>query len=334
MRAVLARWVDPFVVTLFVVLVLGLLVPVPPAAQRVVDVVADLAVTVLFLVYGMRLSTREVWAGLRNVRLQGAVLASTYVVFPLLGLLVAWAVVPLLGAGLATGVLFLSLLPSTVQSSVAFTSVARGNVAGAVCGATVSNVVGMLVTPLLVLWLLSDGAGVVPEPPAGDVAGDVAGGLGGLRTVLLQLLVPFVVGQLLQPWVGGWIRSRRWLTLGVDRGTILVVVFGAVAAASSAGVWASVSGWAVVALVGVSAVLLAAMLATTWWGGAALRLPLEDRVALLMCGSKKSLATGLPMASVLLPVAVAGVVAVPVIVFHQLQLMVCAVLARRLALRA
>lgn len=330
----LARWVDPFVVTLFAVLVLGLLVPVPPGAQRVVDVVADLAVTVLFLVYGMRLPTREVWAGLRNVRLQGAILASTYVVFPLLGLLVAWAVVLLLGAGLATGVLFLSLLPSTVQSSVAFTSVARGNVAGAVCGATVSNVVGMLVTPLLVLWLLSDGAGVVPEPPAGDVAGDVAGGLGGLRTVLLQLLVPFVVGQLLQPWVGGWIRSRRWLTLGVDRGTILVVVFGAVAAASSAGVWASVSGWAVVALVGVSAVLLAAMLATTWWGGAALRLPLEDRVALLMCGSKKSLATGLPMASVLLPVAVAGVVAVPVIVFHQLQLMVCAVLARRLALRA
>ncbi|MFC8923554.1 bile acid:sodium symporter family protein [Cellulosimicrobium sp. NPDC057127] len=329
MRAVLARWVDPFVVTLFAVLVLGLLAPVPAGAQRVVEVVADLAVTVLFLVYGMRLSTREVWAGLRNVRLQGAILASTYVVFPLLGFLVAWAVAPLVGAGLAAGVLFLSVLPSTVQSSVAFTSVARGNVAGAICGATVSNVLGMLVTPLLVLWLLSDAAGAAP----GD-AGEVVGGLGGLRTVLLQLLVPFVVGQLLQPWVGGWVRARRWLTLGVDRGTILVVVFGAVAAASSAGVWASVSGWAVVAVLGVSAVMLAVMLAATWWGGAALRLPHEDRVALLMCGSKKSLATGLPMASVLLPVAVAGVVAVPVIVFHQLQLMVCAVLARRLALRA
>lgn len=328
----LARWVDPFVVTLFAVLVLGLVVPVPPGAQRVVDVVADLAVTVLFLVYGMRLSTREVWDGLRNARLQGAILASTYVVFPLLGLLVAWAVAPLVGAGLAAGVLFLSLLPSTVQSSVAFTSVARGNVAGAICGATVSNVLGMLVTPLLVLWLLSDGTGVGQAAAPGDDSGAV-GGLGGLRTVLLQLLVPFVVGQLLQPWVGGWVRARRRLTLGVDRGTILVVVFGAVAAASSAGVWVSVSGWAVAALLGVSALLLAAMLAVTWWGGAALRLPHEDRVALLMCGSKKSLATGLPMASVLLPVAVAGVVAVPVIVFHQLQLMVCAVLARRLALR-
>ncbi|MGN6241911.1 MAG: bile acid:sodium symporter family protein [Cellulosimicrobium cellulans] len=326
MRAVLSRWVDPFVVTLLVVLVLGLVVPVGPAAQRVVDAVADVAVTLLFLVYGMRLSTREVWAGLRNWRLQGGILAATYVVFPVLGLVTAWAIEPLVGAPLAAGVLYLSLLPSTVQSSVAFTSVARGNVAGAICGATVSNVAGMVVTPLLVLWLMSG--------PGGAAGGDgPTGGLGGLRTVLLQLLLPFVVGQLLQPWVGEWVRARRWLTLGVDRGTILVVVFGAVAAASSAGVWSSVSGWSIVALLVVSALVLAAMLALTWWGGAALRLSTEDRIALLMCGSKKSLATGLPMASVLFPVAVAGVVAVPVIVFHQLQLVVCAVLARRLALR-
>ncbi|MFB8227872.1 bile acid:sodium symporter family protein [Cellulosimicrobium sp. NPDC055967] len=327
MRAVLSRWVDPFVVTLLVVLVLGLVVPVGPGAQRVVDAVADVAVTVLFLVYGMRLSTREVWAGLRNWRLQGGILAATYVVFPVLGLVTAWVVEPLVGAPLAAGVLYLSLLPSTVQSSVAFTSVARGNVAGAICGATVSNVAGMIVTPLLVLWLMSG-----PGGAAGGADGPT-GGLGGLRTVLLQLLLPFVVGQLLQPWVGDWVRARRWLTLGVDRGTILVVVFGAVAAASSAGVWSSVSGWSIVALLVVSALVLAAMLALTWWGGAALRLSTEDRIALLMCGSKKSLATGLPMASVLFPVAVAGVVAVPVIVFHQLQLVVCAVLARRLALR-
>jgi sodium/bile acid cotransporter 7 len=325
-RAVLSRWVDPFVVTLLVVLVLGLVVPVGPGAQRVVDTVADVAVMVLFLVYGMRLSTREVWAGLRNWRLQGGILAATYVVFPVLGLVTAWAIEPLVGAPLAAGVLYLSLLPSTVQSSVAFTSVARGNVAGAICGATVSNVAGMVVTPLLVLWLMSGPGG------AGGADGPT-GGLGGLRTVLLQLLLPFVVGQLLQPWVGDWVRARRWLTLGVDRGTILVVVFGAVAAASSAGVWSSVSGWSIVALLVVSALVLAAMLALTWWGGAALRLSTEDRIALLMCGSKKSLATGLPMASVLFPVAVAGVVAVPVIVFHQLQLVVCAVLARRLALR-
>ncbi|WP_265520830.1 bile acid:sodium symporter family protein [Oerskovia flava] len=323
MRQVLKTWVDPFVVLLVAVMVLGLVVPVGADVQRVVDAVADVAVAVLFLVYGMRLPTTEVVAGLRNVRLQGSILASTYVVFPLVGLLVAWAVTPLIGEPLAAGVLFLALLPSTVQSSVAFTSVARGNIAGAICGATVSNVVGMVVTPLLVLWLF-----------AGTGAADGAvGGFDGLRGVLVHLLVPFVVGQLLQPFVGRWIRARRWLTLGVDRGTILVVVFGAVAAATTAGVWARTSGWTILALVGVSGVLLAVMLAVTWWGGAALRLDVPDRIALLMCGSKKSLATGLPMAAVLFPVAVAGTVAVPVIIFHQLQLVVCAVLARRLALR-
>lgn len=315
---------DPFVVALVGVLVLGMVVPIGPDVQRVADVVADVAVTVLFGVYGMRLSTGEVWAGLRNWRLQGGILAATYVVFPVLGLVVAWAVTPLVGAPLAAGMLYLALLPSTVQSSVAFTSVARGNVAGAICGATVSNVLGMVLTPLLVLWLMSGADGV---------AAGASGGFGGLRTVLLQLLAPFVVGQLLQPWVGERVRARRRLTQAVDRGTILVVVFSAVAAASAAGVWADISAWAVVALLAVSALLLGVMLAVTWWGGAALRLPVEDRVALLMCGSKKSLATGLPMASVLFPVAAAGVIAVPVILFHQLQLVVCAVLARRLAQR-
>ncbi|HWV78382.1 MAG TPA: bile acid:sodium symporter family protein [Isoptericola sp.] len=325
MRRVLSRWVDPFVVTLVVVMVLALVVPVGPGAQRVVDVAADVAVTILFLVYGARLSTREVWAGLRNWRLQGGILVATYVLFPVLGLVVAWAITPLVGAPLAAGMLYLSLLPSTVQSSVAFTSVARGNVAGAICGATVSNVLGMVLTPLLVLWLMTDAEG-----SGGGAAGH---GLDGLQTVLLQLLLPFVVGQLLQPWVGDRVRARRWLTLSVDRGTILIVVFSAVAAASSAGVWAGTSGWSIVALLVVSGVVLAIMLGLTWWGGAALKLPVEDRIALLMCGSKKSLATGLPMASVLFPVAAAGVIAVPVIIFHQLQLVVCAVLARRLALR-
>ncbi|UNX56176.1 bile acid:sodium symporter [Georgenia sp. TF02-10] len=317
MRRVL-RWVDPFVVALVATLAFGLAVPLPAPAQRVVAVAADVAVPVLFLVYGMRLSTREVLAGLRNVRLQGAILAATYLLFPALGLALHALAGPLVGPALADGLLYLSLLPSTVQSSVAFTSLARGNVAGAVCAATVSNVLGMVLTPVLVLLLMGRSGSV---------------GLGGLRDVLLQLLVPFAVGQLLQPWAGGWVRARRWLTLGVDRGTILVVVLAAVTAATASGVWDAVSWPMVAALLGLSAVLLAGMLAATWWGGRALGLDLPDRVALLMCGSKKSLATGLPMAAVLFSTAAAATVAVPVILFHQLQLIVCAALARHLARR-
>ncbi|MHB1064045.1 MAG: bile acid:sodium symporter family protein [Georgenia sp.] len=312
------RAFDPFVLALVLTLGVGLVVPTTSQVREVLGVAGDVAVTLLFLLYGMRLSTREVLAGLRNVRLQGSILAATFVLFPLLGLALHTVTGSLIGSALATGLLYVALLPSTVQSSVAFTSIARGNVAGAVCAATVSNVLGMVLTPLLVL-LLMDRSG--------------ASGLGGLRDVLLQLLVPFLLGQLLQPTVGAWVRARRRLTMIGDRGTILLVVLGATASATAAGVWDSVGWQMLVALLALCGLLLGLMLAATWWGGRALGLDLPDRIALLMCGSKKSLATGLPMAAVLFPVATAATVAVPVILFHQLQLVVCAVLARRLARR-
>lgn len=316
MRA-LRAWIDPFIVAILVALAVGILVPVPAGVRQAVEVAGDVAVVLLFLVYGMRLATREVIDGVRNVRLQLAILAATYVLFPALGLALHTLTPPLIGEEFATGLLYLSLLPSTVQSSVTFVSIARGNIAGAITAATISNVLGMIITPLLVLGVLG-----------------AAGETGGGGKILLQLLVPFVVGQLLQPWLGGWVRARRWLTVSVDRGTIVLVVLGAAMTATADGVWEEVGWLEVLSLIGLSAVLLGVMLALTWWGGRLIGLDVGDRIALLMCGSKKSLATGLPMAKVLFPAATAATVAVPVIVFHQFQLIVAAVLARRLARRA
>lgn len=309
-------WLDPFVVLILLALVLGLLLPLPAAAIDGVERVGDVAIFLLFLAYGLRLSTREVLGGLKNWRLQGGIFASTYVLFPVLGLLIAAVAEPLLGAALAAGMLYLTLLPSTVQSSVAFVSVARGNVAGAICAATISNVAGMVVTPLLVLWLMGASG---------------TQGMGGIQAVLLQLLLPFVVGQLLQPFLGDWVRAHSVITKVLDRGTVVLLVFGAVLSATADGVWQQVSPLMLVALLVLSGVLLAVMLVVTWYGGRGLGLDHGDRIALLMCGSKKSLATGLPMALVLFTPAVAATIAVPVIVFHQLQLVVCAALARRLA---
>lgn len=307
---------DPLVAMIVAVFVLGLLAPASGGFATVLDHVTTAAVVLLFFLYGARMATREVWDGLRNWRLQGGMLASTYLLFPVLGLAVQAVPDTLLPADLKTGLLYLSLLPSTIQSSVVFTSIARGNVAGAICGATVSNVLGIVLTPLLVGLLMSRAGG-----PVGGSAG----------ATLLQLLLPFVLGQLVQPWIGDWVRSHKPVTLLTDRGTILLVAYGSVSEAQRSGVWTGLTVGVLVVLVLLCAVLLAAMLAATWTGGRLLGLGRADRIALLMCGSKKSLATGLPMASVLFgPVAAAGV-ALPVIVFHQLQLATCAVLARRLA---
>ncbi|WP_019135796.1 bile acid:sodium symporter family protein [Cellulomonas massiliensis] len=314
------RWLDPLTAMIVAALVLGLLLPVTGAAAAAVDAVRDGAIVLLFLLYGARMPTRDVLRGLRRWRLQGSMLAATFLVFPLLGLATQLLPDAVLAPDLQRGLLYLSLLPSTVQSSVVFTSVARGNVAGAITGATISNVVGVVVTPLLVTVLMSASAG---GPQAGGITG-----------VLLQVLLPFVVGQCVQPWAGGWLRAHASLTRVTDRATIVLVVYAAVSEATATGAWSHVTLGALLVLLAVCGVLLAAMLALTWRGGAWLGLDRADRIALLMCGSKKSAATGLPMTVVLFTPAVAASVALPVIVFHQLQLTVCALIARRLAASA
>ncbi|MGN8244891.1 bile acid:sodium symporter family protein [Cellulomonas soli] len=316
MRGAVVRWVDPLVLLIVGALLLGLLLPVHGAAADVLDQVRTGAVVLLFFLYGARLHTTEVRAGLRNWRLQGSMLVATYVVFPLLGLAVQLLPDAVLSPDLRTGMLFLSVLPSTVQSSVVFTSIARGNVAGAITGATVSNVLGIVLTPLMVGLLLGR---------AGVSAG------GSLGATLLQLLAPFAAGQVAERWIGGWVRAHPHLLRFSDRATLLLVAYTSVSQAQVSGAWSHVTWGVLAALAGVCAVLLALMLALTWRAGAALALPYPDRVALLMCGSKKSLATGLPMASVLFSPVVAASVALPVVVFHQLQLATCAVVARRLA---
>lgn len=310
-------YLDPFTLTLVSILVIGIMVPIPSSAISVLSWLGTVAVMVLFLVYGMRLPTREVWEGLRNFRLQGAVVLATFVLFPALGALTHPLLTPLLGAAFATGTLYLTLLPSTVQSSVSFTSIAGGNIAGAVCAATISNIAGMFVTPMLVMLLMGASTGV---------------GWNSVVKVVFQLLFPFLVGQFLQPYWGAWVRSSQWLTKGVDRGTIIIVVAAGVSGATARGLWNEVTWLDALELVLASAGILAVMLTITWFGGKALRLDRADRIALLMCGSKKSLATGLPMAAIIFPGHIVAAVTVPVIVFHQLQLMVAAILSRHLAL--
>jgi sodium/bile acid cotransporter 7 len=312
----LRAWVDPLVALILSALLLGLLLPARGTAAEVLAVAKTAAIVLLFFLYGARMATEEIWAGLRNWRLQGSMLAATYVAFPVLGLLVQLVPDAVVSPELKTGLLYLSLLPSTVQASVVFTSVARGNVAGAVTGATISNLVGIVLTPVLVGLLLVR-----------------TGGIGNPAGILLQLLLPFAVGQLVHRWIGPWVRAHARLTRVTDRGAIVLVAYASVSTATVSGAWAHVTWGAVVALVAVCAVMLSTMLALTWTGGGRLGLARGDRVALLMCGSKKSLATGLPMAAVLFAPALAASVALPVIVFHQLQLATCAVIARRLAAR-
>jgi len=311
----LARLLDPYIALLLCTVLIAVLLPARGGVAHGFDRATGFAVGLIFFLYGARLSTREAVDGLRHWRLHLAVVACTFAVFPVLGL-ASRALVPyVLTPPLQSGLLFLCLVPSTIQSSIAFTSIARGNVPAAICAGTYSSLLGVFATPLLVAWL---------------IGGDAALSADGLLGIGGQLLAPFLAGQLLRRWIGGFLARHKRVLGYVDRGSVLLVVYTAFSEGVEQGIWGQVTPGRLLALLGVEVLLLAAMLTLTWYGGRRLGFVRADRIAITFAGSKKSLAAGLPMASVLFG-ARAGLAVLPLMLFHQMQLIVCAYLARRLA---
>jgi sodium/bile acid cotransporter 7 len=300
------------------VVTLAALFPATGTYADVLDVATKVAIALLFLLYGARLSPTEALHGLKHWRLHLLVLAATFVVFPILGLAAGALVPSVLTPGLYTGVLFLCLVPSTVQSSIAFTSIAHGNVAAAIVSASLSNILGVALTPLLVVLLMhTSGA-----PRIGGSA---------ILDIVLQLLLPFVAGQLLRPWLGKWVHRHPVVTKAFDRGSILLVVYTAFSMSMAEHVWSTVSPWRVVAVAAVCTALLAIMVGVTVGLSRLGRLNRADTAVVLFCGSKKSLASGLPMALVFFGTGAVGLIMLPLILFHQIQLFVCAIIASRMS---
>lgn len=305
---------DPFISSILAAMLAGSLLPVTGTAAVWFDRCVVVAIFWLFFLYGIRIAPAETKKAVLHWRLHALVLACTFVAFPLVGWGLSQLPEAALSQELATGVLFLTLLPSTVQSSVTFTSIARGNVPAALSAASLSNVLGVLLTPLLAALFLG---GVLTFSPA--LLGQVA----------VQLLVPFVLGQVARPWLAPRLKRHPRSVTVSDKGAIVLAVYAAASHARNSGVWSQVSATDLVVLVLVLLGLLALALCATWLLGRAVGLSRGDRVVLVMCGSKKSLASGVPMAMVLLPASALGGVVLPIVLFHQFQLIACSVIARR-----
>ncbi|MEJ0023363.1 MAG: bile acid:sodium symporter family protein [Alphaproteobacteria bacterium] len=316
-RRVLGLVPDPFLFGLVFAAAIGTVLPCSGVWATFFRWLMVLAIGVMFFMQGVRLSRAAVIAGMTHWRVHLAILACTFVLYPVLGLALRAVARPVLPDQLWIGVVFLCLLPSTVQSSIAYVSIARGNVAAAVCAATASNLLGIFITPVLAsLVLATSGAG-----PSFDDVGKIAA----------NILAPFVVGQILQPHLAAWAgRNKALLTIS-DRGAILLAVYIAFSAAALEGVWNAIPPLSMLYLLGLEAVMLAFVLAITFYGARAAGFSIEDQIAIVFCGSKKSLASGAPMASVLFPAATLSVVMIPLVLFHQMQLVAAAFIAKRLA---
>ncbi|WBT08768.1 bile acid:sodium symporter [Corynebacterium sp. SCR221107] len=308
---------DPLIVLIILAVIFAIIFPASGTFADWFSIAVKIAIALLFFLYGARLSTHEALEGLKNWKLHLTILTFTFVVFPIIGLALR-PLAGLIGQELYLGILYLTLVPSTVQSSVAFTSIAKGNVAGAIVSASASNLAGVFLTPLLVMLLMS-----------GSVTGD--GGVhidtGVFIDIAVQLLLPFILGQLTRRWVAGF--AARKATKIVDRGSIAMVVYSAFSAGMVEGIWSTVGVWQIVFLIVFSAALVSFMLWLSRAVSSKLGFSRPDVIAIEFCGSKKSLASGLPMAAVIFGGANLGLLILPLMIFHQVQLMICSWLAAR-----
>ncbi len=318
-RAWQARLVRPdgFVLALIGVVIASTVLPCDGRGARIFGIAGTIAIASLFFLQGARLSRDAVVNGLIHWRLHLVTACTTFVIIPCIGLamkqLLPMALPPLPWMG----VLFACALPSTVQSSIALTSIAKGNVPGAICSATMSNLAGICITPLLF--------GLMSRLHGGAVDAQ------GIWHIVLQLLVPFAAGHLLRPWIGTWAARNRAILSVTDRGSILLVVYTAFSAAVVHGIWHQLPLKTLVILGLVMSVLLASGLLITIMVSRALALCRDDEVAVVFCGSQKSLVTGVPMANALFSAASVGPLLLPIMIYYPLQLVVCAWLARRYA---
>lgn len=309
---------DRFTIILIVVVIAASVVPAHGQGAVFFEWLTTAAIALLFFLHGAKLSREAIIAGATHWRLHGVVFIWTFVIFPILGWVLRPVLLPLLGEPLYIGVVYLCVLPGTVQSAIAFTSVARGNVPAAVCAASASSIVGIVITPLLLQLMLG----------ADTQALGSSSLLNAILKISVQILLPFIVGHLMRPWIGRWMDGHRKLVVGVDQSSILLVVYTAFSESVISGLWQAVPPDALVKLLVVCCLLLALVLVLNIWSTRRLGFGREDEITIVFCGSKKSMATGVPMAQVLFSSAAIGPVLLPLMIFHQIQLMVCAVLAQ------
>jgi sodium/bile acid cotransporter 7 len=317
-RSILRQRLDWFLIGMILAVGLAWAFPEPGADGGWMhpELLTKAGVSLVFFLHGLALPFAALKAGTRRWPLHLAIQGCTFLLFPLLGIAMLAACGGLIPPGLRVGLFYLCALPSTVSSSVALTAAAGGNVPAAVFNATLSALLGVVLTPLWLTAYLGAGGGL----PVGEVILDL----------VTWLVLPLAAGQLARPWLGGWAAGHKPLIHAVDRGTILLLVYTSFCESMQRGVWTS-HGWGVVAstLVG-TAVLLGIALAASSAMCRALRFGAEDRIAAVFCGSKKTLASGVPMASLIFGSNPdLGLILLPIMIYHPLQLVVCGVLAGR-----
>ncbi len=307
---------DNFILFLLTMVIIASIFPAHGIGIKFFNVLTTVAVALLFFLHGARLSRESIMAGALHWRLHLTIFSVTFLLFPILGLALKPVLQRIVAPEFYIGLLYVCCLPATVQSAIALTSIAKGNVPAAICSASTSSLLGIFVTPILVGL-------IIPHTGTMQISFDAA------VKIMLQLLLPFVLGQIMRTWICTWVIKHKKMLKMMDQLSILLVVYTAFSDAIIGGLWQNTTISAIFGLIAGCSILLAIILSVTTFLGKCLKFDTPDRIVLLFCGSKKSLASGVPMAQVLFASSAVGTLVLPLMIFHQIQLMVCTVLASR-----
>lgn len=311
---------DPFLILMIAAVIVATIFPATGRWADNVDLLGTIGVALLFFGHGAALSHRAILTGLKQWQLHAFIFATTFLVFPLIVqplLLLPQGIFP---PDLLLGFIYVGVLPSAISSSIAYTAMAKGNVPAAVCNSAGSNVFGLLLTPLLMtIFMRSSGSIDLGQA---------------LHDVVLELLLPFGLGQLSHRWLGPLLASRKHWLENYDQSVIVLIIYSAFSKSVTAGLWQVLPAAGLCLAVVLCTILLAAVVAFTTCGSRLLGFSREDEIAAVFCGSKKSLASGLPLAQVLFAgTSGFGMIVLPIMLYNQIQILVGAVLARRYAVR-
>ena len=310
---------DWFLLGMIAATVLAWLFPQPGASGGWMhpELVTKAGVALIFFLHGVALSFDALKAGTLRWPLHLVVQCSTFLLFPLLGLLINAALGDAVAPELKLGLFFLCALPSTVSSSVAMTAAAHGNVAGAVFNATLSSLLGVFLTPLWIALVLKADGGSHPILPV-------------IMDLIRWLILPLAVGQACRPWLGAWAKRHKPLIGLADRATILLLVYTSFCDSFKEHVWSGRGAGQIWLIGGIATVLFALVMVVMARVATGLKFSREDRIAAMFCGSKKTLASGVPMAKLIFGAHPGlGLILLPIMIYHPLQLIVCGLLAQR-----
>ncbi|WP_153800347.1 bile acid:sodium symporter family protein [Foetidibacter luteolus] len=314
------RLVEPFVLALLLTVLLAWLVPYPGTKQSPfhLDEIAGVGVSIIFLLYGIQLGPEKLKSGLTNMRLHLLVHLSTFVLFPLVIILLKPLFVTVFLQKVWLPFFFLAVLPSTVSSSVVMVSLAEGNVPGAIFNASISSLLGIFITPLWMSFFMQHQA-------SGFHLADITGKL------MLQVLLPVTAGLLLHGRLGSYAASVKKQLKLFDQFIILLIVYCSFCDSFSSGIFNGFGPVYLLAMLLMVTALLFIAYGAIWLVSRLLHLNREDSITALFCGSKKSLVHGSVMSKVLFTgPAGTGLVLLPLMMYHAVQLFIISIIAGRM----